>query len=57
MDKLILPRMEFYGYHGVFAEENKLGHRFYVHVELHMPLDKPGPTDNIVDSINYAEAY
>ncbi|MEC0247146.1 dihydroneopterin aldolase [Paenibacillus chitinolyticus] len=57
MDKLILTRMEFYGYHGVFAEENKLGQRFYVDAELHMPLDKPGRTDNIEDSINYAEAY
>ncbi|MFD7525674.1 dihydroneopterin aldolase [Paenibacillus chitinolyticus] len=57
MDKLILTRMEFYGYHGVFAEENKLGQRFYVDVELHMPLDKPGRTDSIEDSINYAEAY
>ncbi|MDF2720241.1 MAG: hypothetical protein K0R28_7166, partial [Paenibacillus sp.] len=25
MDKMQLSRMQFYGYHGVFPEENKLG--------------------------------
>lgn len=49
--------MQFYGYHGVFPEENKLGQRYQVDVELHLPLDKPGTTDSIEDTINYAEAY
>lgn len=57
MDKIILSRMEFYGYHGVFPEENKLGQRFVVDVELRMPLDKPGRSDQLEDSVNYAEAY
>ncbi|WP_068777639.1 dihydroneopterin aldolase [Paenibacillus sp. FJAT-26967] len=57
MDKLTLTRMQFYGYHGVYAEENKLGQRYYVDVEMCLPLDKPGRTDNIDDSINYADAY
>lgn len=57
MDKIVMKGMQFYGYHGVFAEENKLGARYEVDVELHMPLDKPGATDSIDDTINYAEAY
>ncbi len=49
--------MEFYGYHGVFAEENKLGQRFRVTAELELDLSKPGQTDNIDDTINYAKVY
>lgn len=33
MDKMVLRGMEYYGYHGVFAEERKLGQRFYVDLE------------------------
>ncbi|MEC0135281.1 dihydroneopterin aldolase, partial [Paenibacillus odorifer] len=28
MDKMTMHRMEYYGYHGVFEEERKLGQRF-----------------------------
>jgi dihydroneopterin aldolase len=49
--------MQFYGYHGVFPEENKLGQRYQVDVELYLPLDKPGASDSIDDTVNYAEAY
>lgn len=57
MDKIILSKMEFYGYHGVFPEENKLGQRFFVDVELRMPLNKPGLSDQMEDSVSYADAY
>ncbi|TDF91564.1 dihydroneopterin aldolase [Paenibacillus piri] len=57
MDKIVMSGMQFYGYHGVFPEENKLGQRYHVDVELHLPLDKPGQSDSIDDTINYAEAY
>ncbi|GIP36365.1 dihydroneopterin aldolase [Paenibacillus sp. J2TS4] len=57
MDKMILSRMEFYGYHGVFPEENKLGQRFYVDVELYLPLKQAGVSDHLEDTVNYAEVY
>jgi len=57
MDKIVMSGMQFYGYHGVFAEENKLGQRYQVDVELHLPLSKPGESDFIEDTVNYAEAY
>lgn len=57
MDKIMLNEMEFYGYHGVFSEENKLGQRFRVSVELHLDLKKSGQTDNLEDSVNYADVY
>jgi dihydroneopterin aldolase len=57
MDKITLSRMQFFGYHGVFAEENMLGQRFYVDAELTLPLEKPGKSDHIDDTVNYAEVF
>jgi len=49
--------IQFYGYHGLFPEENKLGQRYVLDIELYLPLDKAGTTDSIEHTINYAEAY
>lgn len=57
MDKIILKGLQFYGYHGLFQEERKLGQRFLVDVELHTSLQKAGQTDNMLDSIHYGEAF
>ncbi len=57
MDKITLKGMQFFGNHGVFPEENKLGQRFIVDAELLMPLDCPGRSDELEDTINYAEVY
>jgi dihydroneopterin aldolase len=57
MDKIILSRMAFYGYHGVFPEENKLGQQFFVDVELSLSLIEAGRSDELEHTINYAEVY
>lgn len=57
MDKIILNQLEFYGYHGVFPEETKLGQRFIVDVILEVELQEAGKTDDLTKTINYAEAY
>jgi dihydroneopterin aldolase len=57
MDKIVLSRMAFYGNHGVFPEENKLGQRYFADVELFLPLSKAGHSDDLGDTINYAEVY
>jgi dihydroneopterin aldolase len=57
LDKIILSRMAFYGYHGVFAEENKLGQQYFVDAELSLSLREAGCTDELEHTINYAEAY
>nr|BEI32162.1 dihydroneopterin aldolase [Planomicrobium sp.] len=38
MDYIHLNEMEFYGYHGVFPEETKLGQRFRLTVSLAVDL-------------------
>ncbi|WP_164670644.1 dihydroneopterin aldolase [Virgibacillus doumboii] len=57
MDKILMNQMEFYGYHGLFPEENKLGQRFYVDVELIADLEKSARSDDMNDSINYGDVY
>ncbi len=49
--------MEFYGYHGVFPEETRLGQRFVVNLTVETDLSKAGRSDSLEDSINYADLY
>ncbi|MDF2936551.1 MAG: dihydroneopterin aldolase, partial [Paenibacillaceae bacterium] len=57
MDRMVLNGMEFFGYHGVFPEENKLGQRFYIDVEMFLDLQEAGRADDISLTVNYAEVY
>lgn len=57
VDKIYVNKMEFYGYHGVFPEENKLGQRFIVDLVVSVDLQKAGTSDRIEDSVNYGELY
>ena len=57
MDKIILEKMDFYGYHGVYPEENKLGQRYRVDLTLYVDLKTAGQTDDLSNSVNYAEIY
>ncbi|CEH27815.1 dihydroneopterin aldolase [Aneurinibacillus migulanus] len=57
MDRILFNKMEFWGYHGAFKEENKLGQRFYVDLELYFDLSKAGRSDNLEDTVNYADIY
>ncbi len=56
-DKLILAGMQFYGRHGVFAEEKAMGQKFIIDVELSLNLEKAGSTDDISQTPNYADIY
>ncbi|KMJ56332.1 dihydroneopterin aldolase [Alkalihalophilus sp. As8PL] len=57
MDKIYMDGLEFYGFHGVFKEENKLGQRFYVDLTLELDLKEAGATDDIDETINYGDVY
>lgn len=57
MDKIFLNGMKFYSYHGVFAEENKLGQIFIVDAELKIDLVEAGRTDDLAATVNYGEVY
>ncbi|BFH65874.1 dihydroneopterin aldolase [Paenibacillus azoreducens] len=57
MDKMKLHHMEYYGYHGVFEEERKLGQRFYIDLELELDLRAAGQKDDLSQTVNYAEVH
>jgi dihydroneopterin aldolase len=57
MDKMTLHRMEYYGYHGVFEEERKLGQRYYIDLELELDLQGAGLNDDLEQTVNYAEVH
>jgi dihydroneopterin aldolase len=56
-DRIILKDLGFYGYHGVFAEEAKLGQRFFIDLELGTDLSAPAATDRLSTGISYAAIY
>lgn len=57
IDKIYVNQMKFYGYHGVFPEETKLGQRFMIDLTVELDLSKAGKTDDLTQSVNYADLY
>lgn len=57
MDRIELRGLRFHGRHGVEAWERRVGQPFLVDVVLHVDLARPGRSDAIADTVNYAEVY
>ncbi|MFA9458020.1 dihydroneopterin aldolase [Halalkalibacter sp. AB-rgal2] len=57
MDRIYLNELQFYGYHGVFEEEKKLGQRYIVDVVMKLNLIEAGRTDELNYTIDYGDAY
>ena len=49
--------MKFYAYHGVLEQERRVGNTFVVDLTLTAPLEKVVQSDQLEDTINYAEVY
>jgi len=52
-----LKSMKFYAYHGVSKQETKVGNTFVVDVSYSYPMDKACQSDDIQDTVNYADVY
>ncbi|MCD9026315.1 dihydroneopterin aldolase [Cohnella silvisoli] len=57
MDRMVLKRMVFYGYHGVYPEENRLGQKYIVDLDLRLDLSRAAQSDDVEDTVNYAEIH
>ena len=57
VDKIILNGMRFYGRHGCLPAELELGQWFEVDLELGLDLTRAGASDDLRDTVNYAELY
>lgn len=56
-DKIVLSGLAFYGYHGVMLEENKLGQRFRIDLEIGIDMKAAALSDEVDDTISYAHIY
>jgi dihydroneopterin aldolase len=55
MSKIFLDEVKIYAYHGVLAEENIIGTYYILNVELHTDLWKAADSDDLNDTISYAD--
>ena len=53
--KIILEDIKIYAYHGVLPEEAIIGNHYVVNLEVHADLEKASQSDDLNDTINYAE--
>lgn len=54
-DLIRITGIKGFGYHGVFEAERANGQDFYVDVELEVDLTRASISDDVKDTINYAE--
>ncbi len=52
-----LKNLHFRAYHGVEAQERTVGNDYTLDVKLQYPLSRAMQSDNVLDTINYAEVY
>lgn len=57
MGKIIIEEMEFYAFHGHYQEEQIVGNRFLVDLEMDADLTAPARSDQLEDAVNYQQAY
>jgi len=56
-DKILMKHMAFFGYHGVFEEENRLGQKFFVDATLELDTKPAGLSDDMNLSVSYGDVY
>ena len=57
MGKIIIEEMEFYAFHGHYQEEQIVGNRFLVDLEMDADLTAAAGSDSLNDAVNYQQAY
>jgi dihydroneopterin aldolase len=57
MGKIIIEEMEFYAFHGHYEEEQIVGNRFLVDLEIETDLGPAAESDQLEDAVNYQRAY
>lgn len=56
-DVIRLHNAVFYAYHGVLSDEQNLGGKFEVDVDLYCDLSKGAKTDHLEHTLDYVEVY
>ena len=55
--QIMLRGLTFFAFHGVLLEERQQGNRFVVDLVLEADISRAVCTDNLDDTVNYAEVY
>ncbi len=56
-DKVLLSGAHFFARHGVSEEEQRVGGRYVVNIELSSDLSLAGASDNLAHTISYSDVY
>ena len=54
---ICLHDVRFYAFHGVMPQERKVGGEFLVSVKVGYPLEQAMRSDDVANTLNYAELY
>jgi dihydroneopterin aldolase len=57
LDIIKLHNAVFYAYHGALSDEQNLGGKFEIDVELHCDLQKAKQSDILGETVNYEKVY
>ncbi|MCF8380125.1 MAG: dihydroneopterin aldolase [Bacteroidales bacterium] len=57
MGKIKIEHMEFYAFHGHYREEQIVGNRFLLDLEIETDMSKAAESDELEDAVNYQQAY
>lgn len=56
-DKISLKGLEFFGYHGLYPEERKLGQKFIVDIDLYGDFTYAAREDDIKNAVDYSAVF
>lgn len=57
MEYLLINKMQFHAFHGVYEQETIVGNTFFVDLKLGADLSKACKSDKLEDAINYASVF
>lgn len=54
-DRILVTRIAVFAYHGLLAEEARLGQRFYISLDCRLDLAPAGRSDDVTLTVSYAD--
>lgn len=54
---ILLKKIRYYAYHGIAPQENLIGNEYVIDLKLKVDISKAARTDEVADTINYAEVH
>jgi 7,8-dihydroneopterin aldolase/epimerase/oxygenase len=57
LDVIRIKNAVFYAYHGVMSDEQSLGGKFEVDIDLYCNLKEAEETDSLIRTVDYAKVY